>query len=93
MKQYIIAHNERVGTPNSDTEGYHETITYFWLLLIQQHIQGRNEDIDTLFHKFTKTKWAMRDVIMEFYTRDCLFSAAARKQIVEPDIKPISHLN
>ena len=31
VKQRIIAYNEAVGTVNTDTSGYHETLTRFWM--------------------------------------------------------------
>ncbi|MGB0175731.1 MAG: hypothetical protein ACPF9D_01105, partial [Owenweeksia sp.] len=43
VRQNITAHNESVGTPNTDTEGYHETITRFWLMVARHFLAGCKE--------------------------------------------------
>jgi hypothetical protein len=35
IRRGIIAYNAAVGTPNSDTRGYHETITAFYVWAIR----------------------------------------------------------
>ncbi|HQU55198.1 MAG TPA: hypothetical protein PK643_19330, partial [Saprospiraceae bacterium] len=36
VRQRIIAYNDRVGTPNTDASGYHETLTRFWMIIARQ---------------------------------------------------------
>ncbi len=40
MKAGIIAHNEAVGTANTATSGYHETLTRFWAEVVVAHVAG-----------------------------------------------------
>jgi hypothetical protein len=34
VRQAIRSHNEAVGTQNTDSSGYHETLTIFWLRVV-----------------------------------------------------------
>ena len=38
VRQRIRAHNESVGTANTDSSGYHETLTRFYLTGISAHL-------------------------------------------------------
>ena len=40
----ITLHNESVGTPNTDDEGYHESITKFWLWVAGKFIADQPEE-------------------------------------------------
>ncbi|WP_263417784.1 hypothetical protein [Terriglobus albidus] len=35
MRRHIRAYNEAVGTQNTDSSGYHETITVFWIRMLE----------------------------------------------------------
>ena len=37
-RRNITLHNESVGTPNNDEEGYHESITKFWLWVAERFL-------------------------------------------------------
>lgn len=91
IRSGIIAHNESVGTPNTDDEGYHETITLFWMHTIRHFIEDRQaEEVDALVNAFLETEKASPSYPLEFYTRDHLFSTKARRIWVEPDLKKLS---
>lgn len=40
MKRGIVAYNEAVGTANTATSGYHETLTRFWAEVIVGHLRA-----------------------------------------------------
>jgi hypothetical protein len=40
MKRGIRAYNEAVGTANTATSGYHETLTRFWAGVIVEHVRA-----------------------------------------------------
>src|SRR3954469_879342 len=41
MRQSIKRHNEAVGTSNTDSSGYHETLTRFWLGAIDDFLRSQ----------------------------------------------------
>jgi hypothetical protein len=42
MRSGIIRYNEAVGTANTDTSGYHETLTCFWMATIAGFLDRRS---------------------------------------------------
>ncbi len=92
MKEHIIRFNEAVGTINSDDSGYHETITFFWMLAIKEFsasiaTPGFN---DESVARLCNSRLMDKNLPLEFYTRPHLFSVQARKTIMQPDIKPLT---
>ena len=80
--------NESVGGVNSETEGYHETITRCFLEGVRLFL----EDADTIepLHKLVNglllSPMGRRDWPLRFYSRGRLFSVEARLTHVEPDL-------
>ena len=86
VRQRILAFNEAVGTANTDTSGYHETLTRLFLRGISAHISAHNsESLPNSLRLLLESPLASRDWALSFYTRERLFSAAARQGWVEPD--------
>jgi len=48
VRRGIIAYNTAVGTPNSDTRGYHETITVFYVWAIRKYLHGADARLPLL---------------------------------------------
>lgn len=86
MKFGVTAYNQATGTINSDTDGYHETITRFWLMVILEFIKSSNKDSD-LYNSFVNSRYAKRDYIFNFYDRTHLFSKEARHSWLKPTSK------
>ncbi|HTP39254.1 MAG TPA: hypothetical protein VMI92_06725 [Steroidobacteraceae bacterium] len=90
VRERIKAHNVAVGTPNTDASGYHETITRFYLLAIEAHRQrqpGRAplEALEALLASpLADSRWPL-----QHYSGERLFSVAARRGWLEPDLKPL----
>lgn len=86
----IRAYNESVGGVNSDTEGYHETITQASLraaaaVLAASTAASVRDALDRLI-----TGPAGRsDWLLTYWSRDRLFSVEARRGWVEPDVAPL----
>lgn len=86
--------NESVGGVNSDTEGYHETITQAYIRAVRAFLARSDaalplaEKVNTLL----KAPEGRRDWPLRFYTRARLFSKEARLGWVEPDlaVQPVS---
>ncbi len=86
----IPRYNESVGGVNSDTEGYHETITQIYVAAVRDHLRdladGRSlmEAVNALL----LSPRGRRDWPLRLYTRERLFSVAARRGFVAADIEP-----
>ena len=83
----IRAHNESVGTPNTDSSGYHETLTCFFLRGISAHLAAdRGETLPDSFARLLRSSMADKDWPLASYSRERLFSVTARREWVEPDL-------
>jgi len=87
VRDYITKHNTAVGTINSDTDGYHETITKFWLMLASDYIKNnQGNSITDLCTSFICSDKGKSDCLLMYYSEPVLFSVKARHQWVEPDL-------
>jgi hypothetical protein len=91
LRAGIRALNDAHGTINSDTGGYHETITGAYVRLIAAFLRARpaGEEIDAGVAALLASPLAARDALMRHYSRERLFSVAARRGWVEPDLEPL----
>ena len=84
----IRAYNESVGGVNSDSEGYHETITRVFLhgvrLFLAEAEAG--EPLHELVNELLLSPMGRRDWPLRFYSAERLFSVEARRKFVPPDI-------
>ena len=90
MPGLIRSFNEATGTPNTDTGGYHETITRASLgvaRMVLASAPGRplHEILDMLMASpLGDSKW-----LMTYWSRERLFSVEARRGWLAPDLKPL----
>jgi hypothetical protein len=91
LRDGIRALNAAHGTVDSDTRGYHETITRVYVRLLDGFLRGRpaGEPLDESVAAILAGPLASRDVVLRHYSRDRLFSVAARRGWVEPDLEPL----
>lgn len=88
VRQRIRAYNEATGTGNTDSSGYHETLTRFFLLGIQAHrAQHPGWPLPAVLALLLQSPMAEKEYPLRFYSRERLLSAAARQAWVEPDMK------
>ena len=86
VRKNISNHNTSVGTPNTDNEGYHETITKFWLMAAMQFLKlQKTEPISELCNAFILSPYGKSSYPLEFYSAERLFSVEARHNWLEPD--------
>ena len=87
----IRGYNESVGGVNSDTEGYHETITRVFLSGVRLFLAEAdlNQPLHELVNALLLSPMGRRDWPLRFYSPKLLFSAESRKRFVEPDIAAI----
>ena len=84
----IRSFNESVGGVNSDTEGYHETITRAFLHGVRLFLAEADPDepVHELVNELLLSPMGRRDWPLRFYSRERLFSVAARRGFVTPDV-------
>jgi hypothetical protein len=90
MPGLIRAYNETTGVANTDSGGYHETITLASLRVARAWLAARphtslSEALNTLLTtEFGRSDWPLR-----YWSKSLLFSVGARRSWVEPDLEPL----
>lgn len=84
----IRRYNESVGRVNSETEGYHETITRVFLHGVRLFLSEADtgEPLHELINELLLSPTGRRDWPLRFYSRERLFSVGARREFLLPDI-------
>jgi hypothetical protein len=84
----IRCFNESVGGVNSDSEGYHETITRVFLRGVRLFLAEAdpNEPLHELVNELLLSPMGRRDWPLRFYSPALLFSVEARRKVVPPDL-------
>ena len=85
---FIRVYNESVGGVNSDSEGYHETITRVFLHGVRLFLAEADltEPLHELVNELLLSPMGRRDWPLRFYTPARLFSVEARRNFILPDI-------
>lgn len=85
IKKYNVA----TGGQNTETSGYHETITVFWIWNIHEFVKKQSTDksIEQIIGQFISSVYSDKNYPLEFYTKEHLLSTAARLNFAVPDIK------
>ena len=83
--------NESVGGVNSDSEGYHETITRVFLHGVRLFLEEADlrKPLRDLVNELLLSAIGKRDWPLRFYSRERLFSVEARRHFVEPDLQAL----
>lgn len=86
----ISRYNVSTGGVNDDVQGYHETITRVFVAGVRRYL-ARSGDADLLaaVNGLLSAPEGQRDWPLRFYSREHLFSVAARRAFLPPDIMPI----
>jgi hypothetical protein len=84
----IRRYNENVGGVNSDSEGYHETITRVFLHGVRLFLgeADRREPLHELVNELLLSPMGRRDWPLRFYSPERLLSVGARRNFVPPDL-------
>lgn len=92
LPHLIRRYNESVGGVNSDTEGYHDTVTKVFLHGIRLFLakEGRRGSLRELVNALLLSPAGRRDWPLRFYSKERLFSADARRRFIEPDLRTLS---
>lgn len=77
-------------TAHYGLKGYHETITRFWMMLVDQRLDRAlclERSVQRLQQELSD-----KNLIYQYYSKDTLNSAQAKARWVEPDLKSNSRL-
>ncbi|RJG52085.1 hypothetical protein D0Z70_21795 [Sphingobium terrigena] len=91
MPAMIRGYNESVGGVNSDTGGYHETITQASLHMTRALLAGLPQDVTpaTALAALMASPLGDKDWLFTYWSRDTLMSVAARRNWVAPDLQSL----
>jgi hypothetical protein len=90
MPGLIRAYNEACGVPNTDTGGYHETITLGSLRAARAWLASRSTmSLHTALEELLAADYGRKDWPLAYWSRELLFSTAARRAWIEPDLQPL----
>ena len=91
LPDIIRSYNASVGGVNSDTEGYHETITRTFLRGVRLFLAEADlaEPLHELVNELLLSPMGRRDWPLRFYSPQRLFSVEARREWVNPDLASI----
>ncbi|WP_340644051.1 hypothetical protein [Phenylobacterium sp.] len=93
MPGLIRAYNEATDTPNTDTGGYHHTITLASLGAAADFLgqYGHDHSLHLVVDDLMASPLGNPSWLLEYWSKGRLFSAAARRNWVEPDLQPFPH--
>ncbi len=91
IRDGIKRYNEATGGQNTDTSGYHETITLFYIRYIKKYLTFADPDFSQieLTNHFLE-RHGDKNLPFEFYSKGLLMSVEARRDWVEPDLKSLN---
>jgi hypothetical protein len=90
MPAIIRAYNDAVGTPNTDSGGYHHTITLASLRAVAAALAaGGNAPLHIILDTILAGPCGRSDWLLAHWSRDRLFDVAARHSWCAPDLAPL----
>ena len=88
----IRAFNEATGTANTDTGGYHETITRASLAAVRAHLaQSPAPSLAGILDALLASPLGDSNWLLDYWSRGRLFSVTARHGWVSPDLKSLPY--
>ncbi|MFZ5664651.1 MAG: hypothetical protein ACOY7L_05420 [Pseudomonadota bacterium] len=88
LPDIIRRHNDSVGTPNTDSSGFHATITHCYAMGVaafHRRCDPALALVERVNALLTEPEGA-RDWPLRFYSRERLFSVEARRAVILPDL-------
>ena len=90
MPGLIRAYNEATGVHNTDTTGYHETITLASLRAARAWLRDRPEvPLHEALNGLLGTEYGHASWLLSYWSKPLLFSVAARREWVDPDLREL----
>jgi hypothetical protein len=90
MPQMIRSYNEAKGGANTDTNGYHETITQASIRAARAFLLAAPPlPLFESCNALMRSRLGERDWLLKYWSRDRLFSVQARRAWLDPDLKSL----
>jgi hypothetical protein len=87
MRLCVSRYNEAVGGKNTDTSGYHETITIAWIKLLHGLLRESPPLERASFARLAVQRFADdREILRRYYAFDLVKSAEARRTWIPPTL-------
>jgi hypothetical protein len=92
MRNGILRYNLATGGANTESSGYHETITRFYVWLVDHCLRTGKLDGGDLASRVNAlvARYGARDLPLRHWSRERLMSVEARSEWVEPDVMPLT---
>ena len=85
IREGILRYNHAVGTANTESSGYHETLTRLWAGVVAEAVAGFSNEWLAARHAVQRFG-EDRDLPRRFYSFDVVRSVEARRTWVAPDL-------
>lgn len=87
----IRAYNEATGVANTDSGGYHETITQASIRAARHALSAHGPEValHRVVNTLLESDMGRSDWLLRYWSRPTLFSVAARRHWVAPDLAPL----
>lgn len=90
MPKLIRAYNLATGVANTDSTGYHETITLASLRAARDWLSKRPEmALHETLNDLLVSAYGRSDWLLEYWSKPVLFSVMARRAWIDPNLKPL----
>lgn len=90
IPHWIRAYNEICGVANTDSSGYHETITQASLRAARAWLEAHAQlPFHEAINSLLESEYGRSDWLLRYWTKDVLFSSAARRGWIAPDLQPL----
>lgn len=90
LRSGIISYNISSGGENTPEKGYHETLTLFWCRILNNFVKiNEGLKLVDLCDKFLKSRWSSKELPLEYYSREVLFSLEARATWIAPNLRKL----
>lgn len=86
----IRTYNEATGVPNTDSSGYHETITLASLRAARAWLATHcDQPLWQALQSLLVSQYGKSDWLLTYWSKPLLFSTTARRTWMEPDLRPL----
>lgn len=89
MPELIRHYNEATGVQNTDSDGYHHTITLASLRAMRAVVSGLDVSLSDRTNAVLTAGYDRPDWLLRHYSKPRLFSVQARRAWVGPDREPL----
>ena len=89
VRRGIQRFNASKGVEQTETGGYHETLTVAWFRIVRDAARGMAAAADSVAFVRARPELLEKKVPLRYYRRETIMSWAARAGFVEPDVEEL----